>query len=167
MLYCYCVTFSSSTQFHNQGESSCLVGEGAVAQGTGTARGRELLQLQGSTVGCVHGGLVAHPARPGLVAGAAAKRDQSRKPSFLVVLTSFYQPSLSRFHPLEEYFKLLWLAYLFSSSLREVAVSVSQAHRQGCISWSLQCSGVVGRNIKNTCVMKHRAQLCYLRRDYY
>lgn len=110
MLYCYCVTFSSSTQFHNQGESSCLVGEGAVAQGTGTARGQELLQLQGSTVGCVHGGLVAHPARPGLVAGAAAKRDQSRKPSFLVVLTSFYQPSLSRFHPLEEYFKLLWLA---------------------------------------------------------
>lgn len=105
--------------------SSCLVGEGSLAGRVGAARGRELLQLQGSTEGSVHDGLMAHPTGPGAGtgAGAAAKRDGSWKPSFLVAFTSFQQPWPSHAEGVLQV-SSGWFTAFSSSSLREVPTSV-------------------------------------------
>lgn len=94
-------------------KSSCLVGEGSLSHGVGTACGRELLELQGCTVSSVHGGLRAQTSWPGV--GAAAK------PSVLAGFTSSHQPSPSHVERVLQGSFGQFTAFS-SSSLRDVPV---------------------------------------------
>lgn len=69
-------------------------------------------------MGSVHGGLRAHPTRPGLAAAAATK------PSFLAGFASFHQPSLSHAEGVLQGSFGQFTAFS-SPSLRDVPVSRS------------------------------------------
>lgn len=71
-------------------------------------------------MGSVHAGLMAHGGGPGAEAGAASKGNRSWRPSFLVVFTSFHQPSVCH---MERVLQGSWL--IDSSSLSEVPISLS------------------------------------------
>ena len=96
-------------------KSSCLVGEGSLSHGAGTACGQQLREPQGCTVSSVHGGLRAQTSWPGAGAGAAAK------PSFLAGFTSSHQPSPSHVERVLQGSLGQFTAFS-SSSLRDVPV---------------------------------------------